>query len=55
MSDGMELNLEIVVFLVLLLAAALIFATLMIGWGTDATKWADTVISPIRNLIFGQG
>jgi len=50
----MELNLEIVVFLVLLLVAALIFATLMTGWGAQAGEWADTVIAPIRNLIFGK-
>ncbi len=50
----MELNLEIIVVMVLLLVAALISATLMTGWGTQATQWAENVISPIRDLIFGK-
>ena len=48
------MNLEIVVLLVLLLTAALIFATLMTDWGMKAGEWADAAISPLRNLIFGK-
>ena len=51
----MQMNLEIVVLVVLLLAAALIFATLMTDWGTKIGEWADAAISPLRDLILGKG
>ena len=50
----MEFSLRIVVVLVLLLVAALIFATLIMGWGKDALGWSEAVMGPMRELILGK-
>ena len=50
----MEFTMTILVTSILLLIAALVFATLITGWGTQAAGWVEIVIVPIRDMLFGK-
>jgi hypothetical protein len=47
----MELTLSTVVVLLILLIATLIFASIMLGWGGEATTWLNSTFTPFQNLV----
>jgi hypothetical protein len=49
----MELTLRAILVLIVLLVAAIIFATLILGWGNQANLWFGNTFDSLRNWILG--
>jgi hypothetical protein len=47
----MELTLRVIVVLMLLLIATLVFAAIILGWGSEASKWLSAILEPFKDLV----
>lgn len=48
---SMEFTIRTIVVLTLLLVATLVFAAVMLGWGSESSEWLTAVMSPFQNLV----
>ena len=49
----MELTLRTVVVLIIILVSAVVFVSLILGWGGQAREWFNDIIAPLRDMFFG--
>jgi hypothetical protein len=47
----MEYTLRTIVVLTLLLVATLVFAAIMLGWGSEVTEWLTAILNPFQDLV----
>jgi hypothetical protein len=50
----MEFTMKTIVVLILLLIATLVLASIMLGWGDEATRWFVLAFEPMQDLVFGR-
>lgn len=48
----MELTIRTIMVLILILAAGLVFATMILGWGADASSWVAITTEPLMEMLF---
>lgn len=47
----MEFTIRTIVVLTLLLVATLVFAAIMLGWGSEASEWLTAILTPFQDLV----
>lgn len=47
----MEFTMRTIVVLTILLVATLVFASIMLGWGSEATQWLSAILRPFQDLV----
>lgn len=47
----MEFTIRTIVVLTLFLIATLVFAAIMLGWGSEATEWLTAILTPFSDLV----
>ncbi len=47
----MEFTLRTAIILIILLVAALLYATIMIGWGEEGTSWMSDSLEPMKEYL----
>lgn len=50
----MELTIRTIVVLMIILVAGLVFATMVLNWGTQGNEWQNDILDSLKGLIMGE-
>jgi hypothetical protein len=50
----MELTMRTIVVLLILLVATLVFASIILGWGSESNTWLHNFLKPFQDIITGK-